>query len=350
MERYIGLDVHTQSCTLAVVGPSGRRLHSEVVETNAKVLVDRIRAVGGRRHVCMEEGTQSAWLHEVLEPNVAKLVVVVPSARRGNKSDAHDAWALAEQLRRGAIDAQVFKSTGRFSELRQVVRGYEMVTQDVVRVKNRLRSVYRSRGLGGIGEGLFKKETRGSWEEGLPSGQRSLARFLGAELDGLLELRQAVEERLHAEAGKHPVVRQIATAPGIGPIRAAQIVAVVVTPERFRTKRQFWSYCGLGIVMRSSADWVRDGAEWTRSQVVRTRGLNRNRHPLLKSVFKNAALAVTRMKEHPLHQDYKHLLEAGTKPNLARLTIARRIASAVLAMWKKREVYDRENHRRTPTA
>ncbi len=26
-----------------------------------------------------------------------------------------------------------------------------------------------------------------------------------------------------------------------------------MTPHRFRTKRQFWSYCGLGIVTRSSS-------------------------------------------------------------------------------------------------
>lgn len=350
MERYIGLDVHTQSCTLAVVGPSGRRLHSEVVETNAKVLVDRIRAVGGRRHLCMEEGTQSAWLYEVLEPHVAEVVVVVPSTRPGHKSDAHDAWTLAEQLRRGAIDTRVFKRPGRFAELRQAVQGYGMVTQDVVRVKNRLRGVFRSRGLSGMGEELYKKESRGPWEDRLPPGQRMLARLLGQELDALRVLQRAVEERLHAAAGQHPVVKRLATAPGIGSIRAAQIAAIVVTPERFRTKRQFWSYCGLGIVMRSSADWVRDGTGWARSQVARTRGLNRNRHPLLKSVFKNAALAVTRMKEHPLHRDYQSLLAAGTKPNLATLTIARRIAAAVLAMWKKQEVYHSDKHRPTPTA
>ena len=34
-------------------------------------------------------------------------------------------------------------------------------------------------------------------------------------------------------------------------------------------------------------------------------------------------------------------MEAGTKPNLARLTLARRIAGAVLAMWKKQQAYDR---------
>jgi hypothetical protein len=40
----------------------------------------------------------------------------------------------------------------------------------------------------------------------------------------------------------------------------------------------------------------------------------------------------------------QRLLDAGTKPNLARLTIARRIAAAVLAMWKH-EVYDATKQR-----
>ena len=39
MDRYIGLDVSAQSCSLAVVGPSGKRLKLDVVETNAAALV-----------------------------------------------------------------------------------------------------------------------------------------------------------------------------------------------------------------------------------------------------------------------------------------------------------------------
>ncbi|WP_437339021.1 transposase [Sorangium sp. So ce394] len=35
---------------------------------------------------------------------------------------------------------------------------------------------------------------------------------------------------------------------GLGPIRAAHVVAAVLAPEQFRTKQQFWSYCGLGLV------------------------------------------------------------------------------------------------------
>ena len=75
MDRYIGLDAHTSSCTLAVVGPSGKRLGSHVVETNARALIEVLRGIPGSRHLCLEEGTLAGWLHEVLEPHVAELVV-----------------------------------------------------------------------------------------------------------------------------------------------------------------------------------------------------------------------------------------------------------------------------------
>lgn len=45
------------------------------------------------------------------------------------------------------------------------------------------------------------------------------------------------------------------------------------------------------------------------------------------------------MPKHPLKLAYDRTTAAGTKPNLARLTMARRIAGAVLAMWKNQEEY-----------
>ncbi|MGZ6157780.1 MAG: hypothetical protein ACXWNA_15905 [Gemmatimonadaceae bacterium] len=64
----------------------------------------------------------------------------------------------------------------------------------------------------------------------------------------------------------------------------------------------------------------------------------------MKEVFKGAAhLVATQMTDHPLHQDYQRLIDGGMRPNLAQLTIARRLAAAVLAMWK--EAYDPERHR-----
>jgi hypothetical protein len=60
----------------------------------------------------------------------------------------------------------------------------------------------------------------------------------------------------------------------------------------------------------------------------------------MKQVFKGAAVSVIRQHpDDPLRKDYERLLAAGTKPNLAQLTLARKIASITLAMWKKKEVY-----------
>ena len=92
MDRYIGLDAHASSCTLAVVGPSGKRLGSYVVETNAKALIEVLRGVPGSRRLCMEEGTLAAWLYEVLGAHVKELGVVGVRKSRGAKSDRHDAF------------------------------------------------------------------------------------------------------------------------------------------------------------------------------------------------------------------------------------------------------------------
>ena len=45
MDRYIGLDVHSTSCTIAVVGPSGRKLQSQVLETNGQALVSLVKTL-----------------------------------------------------------------------------------------------------------------------------------------------------------------------------------------------------------------------------------------------------------------------------------------------------------------
>ena len=263
-----------------------------------------------------------------------------PPGSKGQKSDSEDAWARAEDLRVGSIETKVFKAAGRYSELRQAMRGYNAIVEDTKRVKNRLKAIYRSRGLWGMHEEVYHPNVRKQWLDKLPPSHQRLAELLGQELDGLLKLREQAEDRLQQETKKHPIIRRLAAAPGLGSIRAAQVVAVVVTPERFRTKRQFWSYCGLGIVMRTSADWVREKGRWVRAPVAQTRGLTRKRNPLLKCVFKGAAMTVVQMKDHPLKRAYERLLEAGTKPNLAKVTIARRIAAVVLAMWKHQEDYD----------
>jgi len=340
MDRYIGLDAHLGSCTLAVMGPSGRKLREGRVDTDAKTLVDFICGIAGERHLCLEEGMLSEWLYEILEPHVAELVVVQPAASHGSKSDSLDAWSRAEELRVGATHRSVFKAPGRYRALREAVRIYDSVTQDQARIKQRLRALYSSRGLQGAGVEIFDPCRRRPWLAKLPPARRRRGKLLSDELDHLADVYEDAVRWLTEEAMRTPAVVLLSSAPGIGVVRGSQIVAQVVTPHRFRTKRQFWSYCGLGIVMRSSSDWKQSQGEWQRRSTRQTRGLNKQCNRSLKNAFKGAVQSIITMRDDPFGRAYHSLIAEGRKPNLVKLTIARRLAACVLAMWRNEEIYD----------
>ena len=40
----------------------------QVLETNGRLMVEFVRSIAGDRYLCLEEGSQSEWLYEVLEP------------------------------------------------------------------------------------------------------------------------------------------------------------------------------------------------------------------------------------------------------------------------------------------
>jgi len=342
MERYIGMDVHAASCTLAVISEKGRKLRDFPVETNGQALVEAIRMIPGHKHLVFEEGLQSAWLYETLKPHADDIVVVGITESRGHKSDKRDAYGLAEKLRVGGFDKLVFKAPRQFTHLRELSRIHMTLVSDAVRVQARIKSLYRSRGILVSGVNVYGVRHREGWQTQLPSSSQIRATRLYDHLDFILEQKKQAEADLLREAKKHPIVRILETAPGFGPIRAARIVPIVVTPHRFRTKRQFWSYCGLGLVTRSSSDWIQipDGS-WAKARVAQTRGLSRQHNHFLKDIFKGAATSVIiQRNKDPIYGRYERLLDGGTKPTLAKLSLARMIAAAVLRMWKDGKEYD----------
>jgi transposase len=77
-------------------------------------------------------------------------------------------------------------------------------------------------------------------------------------------------------------------------------------------------------------------------------GLNANHNHALKAVFKDAAAtAVARCQ--PFQEFYTRWIAQGMKPELARVTLARKIASVTLTLWKKGERFNVE-HLKTQAA
>ncbi len=339
MDRYIGLDVHAQTTTLCVMGPSERRLSERVVETHGAELRKALREVAGRKHVCLEEGMHAEWLAELLEREAERVVVTVPPQRRGPKSDTIDAWWLAEQLRKGTLATQVYKS--RISPLKEAVRSYDAMTKHAVRAQLQLRFLFRGRGLDVERAQIRSGEISAQLLRTLPKERRLRAELHIDLVKQVQALRDKALEELSHVAKTSADVQRLMGVPGIGLIRAAHVVAILGTPHRFRSARQLWAYAGLGVVTRSSSDWVPTHGKMVRKASTVTRGLNRNGHPALKALFKGAAMSVlSAYPKHPWSVACMTSVEAGTRLNLARLTLARRIASTVLALWKRKEDFD----------
>lgn len=343
MDRYIGVDVHASTCTIAVVDARGKRLSLTVVATNGERLVQFFKDMTGRLHVILEEGTQSGWVSEILTPVVHDLAVVMVERRvKGNKDDEEDAYCLAEMRRSGKFK-RVYKNLGAMKKLRWLVKSYGYVTTDLVRTRNRLKAAYRSEGIQTGGKDVYKEDAEMAWLPKLEEAHQEAALFLHTAFDSAEALKDAAAHAVVEEGRKHTAFGLLQSIPGLGPIRAAQLLAVVVTPTRFKTKRQFWNYCGFAIMTASSSDWKHlDNGRMVRKKNQLTRGLNWDHNPVMKNVFKGAAKTVVMSTSGPLKADYERIVAKGTRENLALLSLARKIAAITLAVWKSGQPY-REN-------
>ncbi len=181
MDRYIGLDAHASSCTVAVLGPSGRKLKCQVLETNAKALISFLETIPKNRRLIFEEGTHSNWLYEVLAPHVQETVVVAVRRSRGPKDDERDAYGLAEDLRIGNVKVKVYKKQGEFATLSHLARAHGTLVVDTVRCQNRIKSLMRSRGIATGGKQVYSVNGRSKWLSQLPSQACGQANFLGLQ-------------------------------------------------------------------------------------------------------------------------------------------------------------------------
>ena len=145
--KYIGLDVHQATISVAVLDSSGKLVMEAILETKAETILQFIHGLRGSLHVTFEEGTCAAWLHDLLKPHVAQVLVCDPRKnalmKAGNKKDRADARKLAELLYLNKLSSVYHGETG-VRMLRELARSYLTIVKDLTRVMCRLKAVYRS--------------------------------------------------------------------------------------------------------------------------------------------------------------------------------------------------------------
>jgi transposase len=344
--KYIGLDVHQATISVAVLDSAGKLVMEAILETKAETILQFIHGLRGSLHVTFEEGTCAAWLHDLLNPHVTKVVVCDPRKnallKAGNKNDRIDARKLADLLRSGLL-SPVYHGENGVRTLKELARSYLALTRDTTRVMNRLKALYRSWAIPCAGQRVYAPRYRSEWLAKISeAGVRRRAEIYYQQLDALRSLREQVRRDLLAEGRKHSAMKLLRQIPSIGPIRAVLLIALMQTPHRFRTKRQLWAYCGLALQTSTSGEYrIVEGQLKRSKKFLAIRGLNANHNHDLKNIFKGAATRAAAVPG-PFQEFHAALVARGMKPTMARLTLARKIAAITLIVWKKGVRFDAE--------
>ena len=340
--QYVGIDVHQSTLVIVVLEGRGRTIMETTVPTERRAIEQALRGRRGRVWVAFEEGTQAQWLYEVVSPLVERVIVCNPRERRQseNKSDSIDAHGLADKLRLNALKP-VFHHSASVETLKELVRSYESLVRDSTRSKQRLKAIFRGRAIDTPGDGVYQAKTAGELLEQLENkGRKFRAKLLIEQIGMIEECRDQAYEAMVAEARRHRAYKILTALPFFGPVRSAQLMAIMVTPFRFRSKRQLWKMSGLSVVYVGTADKTFVEGKLVRSKrPPMTRGLNPNHNHVLKDVFMCAAHDAS-CRPGPLKTFYEATLARGIKPEMAMLTLARKIAAYTLRLWKKGETFD----------
>src|SRR5215472_13208265 len=165
-EKYIGMDVHLATISVAVMDGNGKLVMECLLETKAATIVEFVQGLRGTLALTFEEGTSATWLHDLLKPHVNRLVVCDARKnallRDGNQNDRVDARNLAELLRTNQTHA-VYHGKHGTRALKELGRSYLTLTKDSTRVMNRIKSVYRSWAIPCEGTSVYSRRHRAQW-------------------------------------------------------------------------------------------------------------------------------------------------------------------------------------------
>jgi transposase len=123
----------------------------------------------------------------------------------GNKTDEEDAEILARLLR---LELKVvYKGDDRQQQLREIFRAYDNLVEDATRVQNRLKAIYRGRGIECDGHHLFRPDQRSSWLDNLPE---QAARF---RAESLLNIEGTLHSPVSTERGESKLLSESKQSP-----------------------------------------------------------------------------------------------------------------------------------------
>jgi transposase len=284
--RAVALDVHRDFCEVAIVA-EGRLRSAGRIEARPEALELFARSLDGRDWVALEV-TGNAWeIARIIEPHVARVIVVSPSdtgiRQARAKTDRLDARALARLLWSGQLDG-VWTPDERIRAMRRRLARRAQLVRARSRAKNEIHAVLmRCLKDRPPASDLFGVKGR-RWlaQQQLPVVERETVDSAMRQVEFLDTEIAAVEQLIAAEALGWPEIKRLMTVPGVNVIVAATFMAAVGDIRRFPDRRKLTAYLGLDPRVRQS------GAGPAAHGHISKQGSSSARHALVEACWTTA--------------------------------------------------------------
>lgn len=365
-EIYIGLDVHSESITVAVAerGREGEvRDQGKIPNDRRSVekLVARMRKAHGAdcvMHLCYEAGPCGFGLVRQLWQLGLDCVVVAPSLipkRPGDriKTDRRDARKLARLLRAGELTS-VYIPEPTDEAMRDLCRTRTDAVDDRRRARSRLKAFLLRHGYKGKGQwsAAYLQYLHGlNFEH--PAMKRILDDYLKA-IDAAGERIEQIEEAMREllEAWRlRPAVQALMAMRGFQLVGAMVMVSELGNIHRFEHPRQLMAYLGL-VPSEHTSDDQRHQGPLTKTGNGHARWLLvESAHHYPKPPKVGRGLAKRQIGQSPevkriswkaqkrLHERFHHLAGRGLLRNKAVVAIARELCGFVWAVLRTQDCY-----------
>ena len=325
--EYGAIDLHTRKTLIRIVAEDGAVVLDRTITTTREGFA---QVFGGRARlrVLLETGTESEWVAQTIEACGHEVVVADPNYAlmygvhvRAVKTDRRDVAALAEACRLG-----IYRTAHRVSTAQRQVRRQLRVREQLIRMRtqaiNLLRAQLRQEGYR-LPSGASPSAASRCRRLPLPAPLHEALAPVLTVLDALAPLIKAGDQTAETQAAADPVVRQLMTAPGVGPIVGLTYRAVLDDVTRFRDASSTTAF--LGLVPREDSSGTR-----------RRKGAITKRGPTsLRVLLIQAAWTIWRQRQGraALHA-WVERLAARRGRRIAVVALARRLARMLYAMWR----------------
>jgi transposase len=337
---WAGLDVGVETTAVCVIGDDSRIVHQASCPTDVNKIHRELRCMRRRRFarvgleasggMALARGLRSLGYDVDLyeQRQLSKFLQV-----RRNKTDAGDAFGIAEAGRVGATVSMVYLKNleCQLLQSRLTIRRH-LVRQRVsaVNVLGRQLEVFGGRLRRGDLRRLrsnVEREIRKLFGKN-PNEVIPHLRYLIGRCEQLLEYEHSSERELRRAALENEVCRRFMEIPGVGPLCALTFYATIGDPGRFARSADVGTYLGLTPRVTESGLTARRGRisrlgpKSARTLLV-TSGMI-----FIRSAHKNSDL-----------WDWMRGVEERQGRRKAHVALARKLAIVMLAMWKNGTSY-----------